>query len=258
VDEEWKNLRQFRSLEQGFSAAAGQERHPDDTLLDDAWDLGDDSYTPFPSNLPTSEGFGPRTSEFWSLASLPAYNLTESKSRWQDLKQVYVILFGVGESETEGIYSLRALSKDEGVPQDTIIAFENEDDAERYAGLLEATMDHVPHVCPIEAKELLDFCVESGYCCRLEVGGSLLIPPDFNVGMTDWERSLRLREGLGWSVLDSDPSLGGPSSLHPRGPLGFPMQPHTLHNNAGAYSLPDHIQDLDEVKARLERLMQSE
>ncbi len=45
--------------------------------------------------------------------------------------QVFVILFGVGTSETEGIYSLRALSGDDGLPQDTIIAFECEDDAVR-------------------------------------------------------------------------------------------------------------------------------
>ena len=52
---------------------------------------------------------------------------------------------------------------------------------------------HVPKVCPIESKELLDFCADSGYNCRLEPSGSLLMPPEYNVGMTDWERSLRLR-----------------------------------------------------------------
>ena len=65
--------------------------------------------------------------------------------------------------------------------------------AGRYAGLLEATMDHVPSVCPIEPAELLDFCTDSGYSYRVEAQGSLLIPPDYYVGMTDWERSLRLR-----------------------------------------------------------------
>lgn len=54
-------------------------------------------------------------------------------------------------------------------------------------------MEHMPHVCPIEPSELLDFCTESGYTYRLESQGSLLIPPDYNVGMTDWERSMRLR-----------------------------------------------------------------
>jgi hypothetical protein len=42
-----------------------------------------------------------------------------------------VLLFGVGEAETEGIYSLRAMSRDDGLPQDTIVAFEDPEDAER-------------------------------------------------------------------------------------------------------------------------------
>ena len=54
-------------------------------------------------------------------------------------------------------------------------------------------MEHVPSVCPIEPAELLDFCADSGYSYRVEGKGSLLIPPDYYVGMTDWERSLRLR-----------------------------------------------------------------
>ena len=45
--------------------------------------------------------------------------------------QVYVILFGVGKSETEGIYSLRAMSRADGTPKDTIVAFEDLEDAQR-------------------------------------------------------------------------------------------------------------------------------
>ena len=40
------------------------------------------------------------------------------------LLQVYVILFGVGERDTEGIYSLRAFDKESGLPNETIILFE--------------------------------------------------------------------------------------------------------------------------------------
>jgi hypothetical protein len=46
--------------------------------------------------------------------------------------QVYVLLFGVGQKDTEGIYSLRAVS-DDGLPTETIIAFENMEDAIRWA-----------------------------------------------------------------------------------------------------------------------------
>jgi hypothetical protein len=65
--------------------------------------------------------------------------------------------------------------------------------AHRYCTLLQATMPHVPHVMPIEPGELLDFCRDAGYAARLERPGSWFTPPDYNVGMTDWERSLRLR-----------------------------------------------------------------
>ncbi len=41
-----------------------------------------------------------------------------------------MILFGVGQSETEGIYSLRS-GNEEGMPTETIIAFESEEDAQR-------------------------------------------------------------------------------------------------------------------------------
>jgi hypothetical protein len=37
------------------------------------------------------------------------------------------------------------------------------------------------------------FCSDSGYRCRLELEGSMLMPPEYNVHVTDWERSLRLR-----------------------------------------------------------------
>jgi hypothetical protein len=67
----------------------------------------------------------------------------------------------------------------------------------RYCTLLQATMPHVPAVMPIEPKELLEFCSDAGYNCRLEPRGTWFCPPDYNVGMTDWERSLRLRCELG-------------------------------------------------------------
>lgn len=65
-------------------------------------------------------------------------------------------------------------------------------------------MDHESTVWPIEWGELLEFCNSAGYRCRLEPDGSLLIPPDFNVPQTDWEKSLRLRKGE-FSVLNGEP-----------------------------------------------------
>eukprot|EP00967_Tisochrysis_lutea_P114523 scaffold182579_cov20-Tisochrysis_lutea.AAC.3 len=53
--------------------------------------------------------------------------------------QVYVILFGVGERDTEGIYSLRAFG-DDGLPQETIIVFEIEEDAQRDPSLFKCSV----------------------------------------------------------------------------------------------------------------------
>ena len=69
-------------------------------------------------------------------------------------------------------------------------------------------MDHEPTVWPIEWGELLEFCNSAGYRCRLEPAGSLLIPPAYNVGMTDWEKSLKLRKGE-FSVLGAEPLAAG-------------------------------------------------
>jgi hypothetical protein len=48
----------------------------------------------------------------------------------RNMREVFVLLFGVGQKDTEGIYSLRAVSE-EGLPTETIIAFESMDDAVR-------------------------------------------------------------------------------------------------------------------------------
>lgn len=58
-------------------------------------------------------------------------------------------------------------------------------------------MEHTPNVCSIPPRELLNFCFDQAYACRLEPNGTLLIPPDFNVGVTDWERSIRCVWGPG-------------------------------------------------------------
>lgn len=75
-------------------------------------------------------------SSLWASALQPARDLVSpadvlgGRGLWQNMREVYVLLFGVGQKDTEGIYSLRAVSED-GLPTETIIAFENMDDAVR-------------------------------------------------------------------------------------------------------------------------------
>ncbi|GLC42383.1 hypothetical protein PLESTB_000652800 [Pleodorina starrii] len=259
--------------------------------LQQSWDFSPEPYVPSPANLPTQEDDGPLLypprPPLWTWTSQPGMDMFRvSPKAWNRLRQVYVILFGVGERETEGIYSLRAFSSD-GTPHETIIAFECEEEAQRYAGLLEASMDHQPHVCSIPPLELVSFCLDQTYSCRLEPKGSLLIPPDFNVAVTDWERSLRLRDGK-FAVLDAEPDrrgLGGgaatatatappPAAAGPaaggRPPHGGPSSsshphPHQGYSNLqevgggdpstlARYSGLSH-EELQQIRARLEALL---
>ena len=237
----------------------------------------------------------------------------------QSPRTVFVILFGVGGAMgTEGIYALRAVVSDEEaaasangsasalsssapppapsldadapLPHDTIVAFECEDDALRYASQLEAAgMDkHAPSVSAIDSAELLDFCSDAGYDARLEARNTSLLPPECSVGLTDWERSARLRRGA-WSVLPSDPEFGEASSSAPassasspsppspaaRSPSPSPPSTPLLRNNAGAYPAGGggassggglgHLSPLAaegdaalaELRAKLERLLES-
>ncbi|KAF8061355.1 DTX44 [Scenedesmus sp. PABB004] len=198
-----------------------QQRYSSSIQSFDDWEHEPEA-VPVPCNLPAGEAASARGGGLaapealaWPGAGgglLPAgarldaaspSDLLTGRTLWHSLREVYVLLFGVGQKDTEGIYSLRAVS-DEGLPTETIIAFESMEDAVRYAALLEATMEHCPHVCSIPPTELMAFCGDSGYRCRLELAGSLLMPPDYNVHVTDWERSLRLREGK-FHVLPEEP-----------------------------------------------------
>mmetsp|Transcript_27819 Transcript_27819/g.66105 ORF Transcript_27819/g.66105 Transcript_27819/m.66105 type:complete len:424 (+) Transcript_27819:411-1682(+) len=179
-----------------------------------------------------------------SLLREPQETTGKEATKFSHLPEVFVILFGVGEEGHEGIYSLRAVNRDDGLPRDTIIAFEDQADAERYACQLDGsfrTFRHVPNVCSIPPLELLDFCTDAGYSCRLEPAGSLLLPPDYNVGTTDWERSLRLRNGE-YSVLDEEPELARESSCG-----------SSNDNGPGV-----EVSDLEELKKQLERLLREE
>ena len=258
---EWASPSGFRPPTPGGPAASA----------DDTWDWLDDAtgFTPLPggSSPPLDSGsigasptFPPPPADAHFLAPMtPLAPAATAAAAWAAAPTVYVILFGVGRADTEGIYSLRAARADNGLPHDTIVAFASEDDASRYAGLLEAAMDgHAPAVCPIDPGELLDFCADAGYAARLEPTGSLLLPPECNVGLTDWERSVRLRAG-GWSVLDDEPVLSeGGSDSDSDTPLPLrpsPFLPPRVTNNAGAYTGPGGTVDLDEVRASLEWLL---
>lgn len=94
--------------------------------------------------------------------------------------QLCVLIFNPG-SQNEGIYTLNMSN------QNTVVAFENEEDATRYAMLLEAQDFMVPQVECVDVEEIRRFCEEAGLELLVVEQGKLLIPPPTNKEQLDWQ-----------------------------------------------------------------------
>lgn len=101
---------------------------------------------------------------------------------------VHVLLFDAG-SDNEGIHSLELNGTT------VVLLFEDRDDAERYAGLLEAQDFPAPSVEAIERIEMEEFCTSAGYEARFVPKGFmpqtaeerlLIAPPEKNMDVTSW------------------------------------------------------------------------
>jgi hypothetical protein len=111
--------------------------------------------------------------------------------------QVFILLFNPG-TDNEGIYAMKIDSPEgegEG-PQDVVLAFEEEDDATRYALYLEAQDFQAPTVEPILKEELEAICQEAGYELHLIPDGFLAVPPEGTVSETDWQADRRSSEPI--------------------------------------------------------------
>ncbi|MEL6606063.1 MAG: DUF3110 domain-containing protein [Cyanobacteria bacterium J06614_10] len=93
---------------------------------------------------------------------------------------VYVVLFNA-RTENEGIHSLQM----EG--RQLVLMFEVEDDAVRFAGMLEAQDFPPATVEAFEEAEIQEFCDGAGYEAVLVEDGTLLMPPEKSVEKTTWD-----------------------------------------------------------------------
>jgi hypothetical protein len=102
---------------------------------------------------------------------------------------VHVLLFDAG-SDQEGIHSLELNGTT------VVLLFEDPDDAERYAGLLEAQDFPVPTVERLDREEMELFCRQAGYEARFVPSGFLpqsaedrllIAPPERNMDVTNWQ-----------------------------------------------------------------------
>ncbi|PMB51819.1 hypothetical protein CEN39_13205 [Fischerella thermalis CCMEE 5201] len=116
--------------------------------------------------------------------------------------RVFVLIFNAG-TDNEGIHTVR-----EG-DRNKILMFESEDDATRFALMLEAQDFPTPAVEPIDAEEIKEFCQSAGYDWEIVTENSgLMVPPEINVEETDWKPDTDTQESppeaeLSDSELDS-------------------------------------------------------
>lgn len=110
--------------------------------------------------------------------------------------QVFVLLFNAG-TENEGIHTIRIGDRN------LVLIFEQEDDAIRYALLLEAQDFPVPTVEVMEQADIEGFCASAGYEGQFVPAGFvpqtdadrlLLAPPETNLVETDWQEDKKLEE----------------------------------------------------------------
>ena len=102
---------------------------------------------------------------------------------------VHVLLYDAGQ-DSEGIHSLELSG------QTVVLMFENRDDADRYAGLLEAQDFPTPTVEALDREEIELFCREAGYEARFVSDGFvpksederlMLRPPSANRDVANWQ-----------------------------------------------------------------------
>lgn len=138
----------------------------------------------------------------WTPARTLIKNRPQKKGKMITPMRVFVLIFNAG-TDNEGIHTVR-----EG-DRNKILMFESEDDATRFALMLEAQDFPTPAVEPIDAEEIKEFCQSAGYDWEIVTENSgLVVPPEINVEETDWKPDTDTQESppeaeLSDSELDS-------------------------------------------------------
>ncbi|UKO98774.1 DUF3110 domain-containing protein [Nostoc sp. UHCC 0870] len=95
--------------------------------------------------------------------------------------RVFVLIFNA-HTENEGIHTVRVGDRNK------ILMFESQDDAIRFALMLEAQDFHTPTVEAMDAEEIKEFCESADYEWEIIPENSdLIIPPEINLEETDWQ-----------------------------------------------------------------------
>ena len=94
--------------------------------------------------------------------------------------RVFVLLFNA-RTENEGIHTIQVGDRYK------LLMFESEDDATRFALMLEAQDFPPATVERMDSDEVEEFCNGAGYDWELVPDGALAVPPESNVEDTDWK-----------------------------------------------------------------------
>jgi hypothetical protein len=95
--------------------------------------------------------------------------------------RIFVLIFNA-HTDNEGIHTVRVGDRNK------ILMFESEDDALRFALMLEAQDFPTPTVEAIDSEEIKEFCESAGYDWEIVPENSdLILPPELNVEETDWQ-----------------------------------------------------------------------
>ena len=151
--------------------------------------------------------------------------------------RVHVLLFDAG-TDSEGIHSLEIAGRT------VVLLFENPDDAERYAGLLEAQDFPVPTVEALDREDVDLFCREAGYEARLIESGFVpsndeerlfMAPPQSNRDVSNWKDDAVSNEAV------SEGGVAEQQGVEP--------------TRQGLETEPESTPELDELRRRLEGLL---
>ncbi len=94
--------------------------------------------------------------------------------------RVFVLLFNA-RTENEGIHTIQVGDRNK------LLMFESEDDATRFALMLEAQDFPPATVEGMDSDEVEEFCESAGYDWEIVPDGALAVPPESNVEDTDWK-----------------------------------------------------------------------
>lgn len=95
-------------------------------------------------------------------------------------KRVFILLFNA-RTDNEGIHTIRIGDRNK------VLMFESEDDATRFALMLEAQDFPEATVEAMGSDEIEEFCKGADYDSEFVESGRLEMPPESNVEQTDWQ-----------------------------------------------------------------------